>query len=84
MTEDDLFLDLKDRAVRSDDAAIAYALLKIAIQLKWLGNGDAAGPFGAIEGHAVHLGEKITDFTSAIDSRLDSIVAALEELKPGD
>ena len=48
--------------------AIAYALLKLAnateslsIWVKYLGNGDAATPMGAIEAFGKHIGEKLDE-----------------------
>lgn len=60
--------DICEDKARAGDGlfAIAYALLEIAdaqnsisVQIKNLGNGSASTPFGAIEGLAMHIGEKI-------------------------
>jgi hypothetical protein len=39
--------------------AIAMQLQSVAVQLKYLGNGDVATTTGAIEALGMHLGEKI-------------------------
>ena len=45
----------EDGAEHDGAYAIAYALLRVAYQLKYLGNGNAATPMGAIEAlGAVH------------------------------
>ena len=46
--------------------AIAKAIESLAIQVKYLGNGDAATPMGAIEAFGKHLGEKMDSLTDAI------------------
>jgi len=40
---------ITERAEDNGAYAIAYALLRVADQLKWLGTGDAATTMGAIE-----------------------------------
>ena len=63
----------EDSAEENGLFAIAYALLRvaeatnrIADQLKWLGNGDACTPMGAIEAYGKHIGEKMDELASAI------------------
>lgn len=46
--------------------AIAAALLNLAYEVKYLGNGNAATQVGAIEGFGMHLGEKLDSLTNAI------------------
>lgn len=57
---------IAERAEDDGQYAIAYALLKVANQLKWLGTGDAAGPMGAIEFLAVRVGEKLQEGLSEV------------------
>jgi hypothetical protein len=45
----DLDSIIAERAEDDGHYAIAYALLRVANQLKWLGTGDAATTMGAIE-----------------------------------
>lgn len=49
-------------------AAIIFAGRRIALQLKYLGNGDAATPMGALEALGEHLGEKISEIATAISA----------------
>jgi hypothetical protein len=46
--------------------AIAAALLQVAYQIKYLGNGSAATQMGAIEALGVLIGEKIDSFAGVI------------------
>ncbi len=52
---------------------IAYAIMRLAVaadrlatQVKYLGNGDAATPMGAIEAFGLHIGEKLDAMTDAL------------------
>lgn len=66
--------DLIEEKARVDGGyAIAFALLKLAraqenlaVHVKYLGNGNAATPMGAIEAFSVHLGEKLDAMTDAL------------------
>lgn len=66
--------DIIEEKARTDSGyAIAYALLRIAeaqknvaTHIKYLGNGNAMGPMGAIEAFGLHIGEKIDNLASAI------------------
>lgn len=53
--------------------AIAIALLRVAAAIDRLGNADAATPMGAIEGLAAHLGEKVDNLASSIQSIAEAI-----------
>ena len=57
--------------------AIARALDHVAIQLKYLGNGDAATPMGAIE----NLAKEIHDGFADLSSSLDGIGERIGDLK---
>jgi fumarate hydratase class II len=46
--------------------AIALGLYRVANEIKWLGNGDAATTMGAIEALGVHLGEKFDGISNAL------------------
>lgn len=64
----------EDKAHAGDAGfAIAYALLELAeaqkslaTHVKYLGNGDAATPMGAIEAFGAHIGEKLDALVEAI------------------
>lgn len=49
----------------------------IAHQLRNLGNGDASTPFGALEAHSKHMGEKVTELSDGINSGLLEVAEAL-------
>jgi hypothetical protein len=53
--------------------AIASALQSVAIQLKYLGNGDASTTMGAIEALGTHLGEKIQNAGNYVAEAIQSI-----------
>jgi hypothetical protein len=60
-------------AARNDD--LVDAILKVAYQLKYLGNGDASTPMGAIEAH----GKAILDAAQLIADGLSEVAAAIRE-----
>ena len=52
---------------------IAYAIMRLAAatdrlatQVKYLGNGDAATAMGAVEAFGLHIGEKLDAMTDAL------------------
>ena len=60
--------------------AIAYAILKLShavtdcsVQLKYLGNGDAATQMGAIEALSTTIGEQMNRAVAALQSMDDSL-----------
>jgi len=55
---------------------VAEAIEKIAMALKYLGNGDASTTMGAIEAH----GMAIKESSETISSSLNSIAIALTEI----
>ena len=64
---------IEDKARTDPGYAIAYGLLKLAkaqedtaVHLKYLGNGNAATPMGAIEAFGVHIGEKMDILADAL------------------
>ena len=64
---------IEDKARTDAGYAIAFALMRLAraqeslaLHVKYLGNGDAATPMGAIEAFGAHLGEKIDLLAEAI------------------
>jgi hypothetical protein len=57
MTEDKLWKLAEDH--NEPRYAIAAALLRVAYEIKYLGNGNAATQMGALEAFSLHLGEKI-------------------------
>lgn len=69
--------DVIEEKARTDGIfAIAYALLRLAnaqsdtaTHLKYLGNGNASTPMGAIEAFGAHIGEKLDALTAAIADR---------------
>lgn len=69
--------DVIEEKARTDGSfAIAYALLRVAnaqadtaTHLKYLGNGDAATPMGAIEAFGAHIGEKLDAIAVALVER---------------
>lgn len=63
--------------------AVAYALLqlaeaqqRLAVHVKYLGNGDASTTMGAIEAFGMHIGEKLDALTTAIQERMDDNATA--------
>ena len=62
------------------EITIEEALHEIAMALKYLGNGDASTPMGAIEGHAVCTKEAGAEIAMSIDSTGAVIARAIEEL----
>lgn len=85
--------DLFEDAARGSGSAcghyaIAFAILKLAkaqescaVQLKYLGNGDAATPMGAIEAFGEHMGNKIDSFGAIIGEAVESIGDAIAGLE---
>jgi hypothetical protein len=70
--------ELEEQLERGNDIAaglfaIAAQLQAVAVQLKYLGNGDAATTMGAIEALGVHLGEKIQTAGSYVAEAIQSI-----------
>ena len=57
---------------------ITDALDGIADALKWLGNGDASTPMGAIEAH----GKAILDAADKIAASIDNLADAIREHRP--
>lgn len=64
---------IEDKARTDPGYAIAYALLKLAhaqescaVQLKYLGNGDADTPMGAIEAFGHNIGAKLDTLTEVL------------------
>jgi methyl-accepting chemotaxis protein len=76
MSSDPLDWKIKEKAETDGQYAIAWGLLCIATQLKWLGTGDAATTMGAIE----YLTTKIEESGRAIAEPLDSLAAAVQEV----
>jgi len=58
-------------AVAAGLFAIAAQLQLVAVQLKYLGNGDAATTMGAIEALGMHLGEKLEAAGQVIASAIE-------------
>ena len=58
-------------AVAAGLFAIAAQLQLVAVQLKYLGNGDAATTMGAIEALGMHLGEKLEAEGQVIASAIE-------------
>jgi len=58
-------------AVAAGLFAIAAQLQLVAVQLKYLGNGDAATTMGAMEALGMHLGEKLEAAGQAIASAIE-------------
>ena len=67
ITEDDV-LESGDMVA----AAILLAGRAIAYQLKYLGNGDASTPMGAIEAYGKLIGEKLDVLTNVLETGLDN------------
>jgi hypothetical protein len=61
------------QALCGDNRTLADALMSVAINLKYLGNGDAATQMGAIEALGVHIGEKIDGMSTAISELADAV-----------
>jgi hypothetical protein len=53
-------------AIAASNIAVAAEIGRVAFWLKYLGNGDAATPMGAIEALSAHLGEKLDLVASAL------------------
>jgi hypothetical protein len=65
---------IRVKAVRDPGFAIAYAILRLAaaqdyigVQVKYLGNADAATPMGAIEALGAVIKEGLCDLAIAVD-----------------
>jgi hypothetical protein len=67
---------MSDRYLTHLGSDIGEAIEAVARQLKWLGNGDAATHFGAIEAHGIQV-EKAGN---AIYNGLSEVAQALENL----
>lgn len=73
--------DLIEKKAATDSGfAIAFALLELvqeqknmATQIKYLGNGDAATPMGAIEAFGVQFKESLNRLADAVESIRDGI-----------
>ncbi len=57
---------------------ISVSLDRIATQLKYLGNGDAMTPMGAIEAHSVNVRDGLNGVASAIEVGLLAIASAIK------
>lgn len=76
--EHDAAMDALERCPLSGVELVAYAVMRLAIatenvavHLKYLGNGDAATPMGAIEAFGAHIGDKLDGLTDAIRGSYD-------------
>lgn len=74
---ENLIYSLAERGEPS--AIIAYAILQLAtaqaetaMQLKYLGNGNATDQFGAIEAFGMHIGEKLDRIAEAMEKDYSS------------
>lgn len=63
-------------APHGDGNEVAKALLNIGLQLRNLGNGDAATHMGAIEAHSIQIKEGC----AAIAGALESVAEALKKI----
>lgn len=68
MTDDDLYGFIRESARDDGQFAIAYALLKLATQVKYLGGGDNASQMGAVEFLAVRVADELGEIASALTS----------------
>lgn len=57
----------------SDETSLEDAILSVASQLKWLGNGDASTHFGAIEAHGMQIEKAGQAIADAISDLADAI-----------
>lgn len=80
---------IDNQAHREPGFAIAYALLRIAdaqesvaVQLKYLGNGDAATTMGAIEAFGMHIGQRIDHLTEVLGNALENLAEAVTPEAP--
>ncbi len=78
MNTHEIEMVLEDAATTSEGWAIAYALLRCAtaiqncaFQIKYLGNGDAATPMGAVEAFGVVLKESANTVAEALHAIAD-------------
>lgn len=76
MKNDDLSSALRETLINHNEdnvvdalQEIAGALNRIADQLKWLGNGDAATTMGAIEALGMHMEKAVNNVADAISIR---------------
>jgi hypothetical protein len=61
---------------------VAEAIEKIAMALKYLGNGDASTTMGAIEAHGMAIKESAETISSALESiasSIDNLASAIRE-----
>lgn len=61
-------------------SAIAEALSSISLQLKYLGNGDAATPMGAIEAFGVCFLQGCGEIASSVNNLADSVRQGCERV----
>jgi hypothetical protein len=83
MSSDPLDWKIKEKAETDGRYAIAWGLLCIATQLKWLGTGDAATTMDALECLAVKVGESGEGIAQALNSlagAVQEVTGALEEI----
>jgi len=52
---------------KTSEMAIATAIGDLAYQVRALGNGNASTSMGAVEGHAVKVGEGLTRLATSVD-----------------
>jgi hypothetical protein len=62
MDDDKMYGAIRDQAMKDGNFAIAYALLKVAYQIQYLGNGNSSTTMGALE----YVSTKIEDVASAL------------------
>lgn len=84
----DTFISTNVRDSMDDAANVVDALDRLASVvakgLKWLGTGDAATPFGAIEAHAMAIkdaGDAIAGSLESVASALNGVAEAIRESK---
>jgi hypothetical protein len=62
ITDEGIYGEIRNKAVKDSNFAIAYALLQVAYQIKYLGNGSAGSTMGALE----YVGTKIEEAADAL------------------
>lgn len=72
MSDDDLYDFIRESARDDGHFAIAYALLRLATQVKYLGGGDNASQMGAVEYLATRLDDQLGRIANALHAIAES------------
>jgi hypothetical protein len=80
VSEGELEQLIKEQAEHDGNYAVAYALLRVASQLKWLGTGDAATTMGALEFVGTMIKEAATTISTDVARSIAETATAISEV----